>query len=215
MTNSTSFIPLTPATPATARTRWGNHPGRLTREQVLAKYGPVPDSLWTPEREAAFFARLSRASYLYRATQNEVRQMLVRAYGEDTLRAKRMGSSYLDTLGAILGVFAEADSLGYECKVAQRDAEIGTADIIRNIQAQMHSVGLLVKEVRAQGQGFVGEVFVYEPKPGHQFVGDVSVYIRRSRKTSRNLEQLYRDSEGEHHAPPPAPANLTGADIPW
>ena len=191
------------------------HPFKLTRDQVIAKYGPIPDPRWTPEREAAFFARLSKASYLYRVKQGDVCRMLVREYGAATLKAQRMGAPYLDTLGAILGLFAEADSLGQECKVAQRSAELGTSDIIRNIQAQMHSVGLLVKETRSQGHGFVGDVFVYASKPGHKFVGNASTYTRRPRKGFRNLEQLCRESEGENHAPPPAPANLTRADVPY
>lgn len=190
-----------------SKTRWGTYPGRLTREQVQAKYGPVPDPWWTSERVDAFLAQLPHPAYRHTVPLDDVRAMLVRDFGRTDLKAQRMGAAYVSTLGAILGLFAEADSYGVECLVSQRDAHLGTAMVIRNIVTQMQSdgVGLMVKETRAQGHGFVGSVYVYAPQGRY-----------RHRTASPSYwEQLCRSIEGKNKKPPPLPANLTGEDVPY
>ena len=68
-------------------------PLQLTREQVLAKYGPVPNTYRTPEALEAFLAALpkpcTRSPDVVKA--GEARAMLVRDYGGATLKAQRMG----------------------------------------------------------------------------------------------------------------------------
>lgn len=179
-------------------------PLQLTREQVLAKYGPVPNNFRTPEALEAFLAALPRPCYRNRVKLDDVRGMLVRDYGAASLKAKRMGAPYVSALGSILGLFAEADSHGVECLVAHRDSRMGPPNILRNIQEQMHSVGLLVKETRPQGRGFVGTVYVYAPRERRRHRAATACY----------LEQLYREKEGESLAPS-TPENLTGADVPY
>lgn len=182
-------------------------PLQLTREQVLAKYGPVPNTYRTPEALEAFLAALpkpcTRSPDVVKA--GEARAMLVRDYGGATLKAQRMGGPYVSALGSILGLFAKADSHGREYLVSHRDSRLGPQNIIRNVQEQMHRAGLLVKETRPQGRGFVGTVYVYASETRR----------RRFRKaTPSDWEQLQRQNEGKCrvHA---GPANLTGADVPY
>lgn len=177
---------------------------RLSRKEVQAKYGPIPDPLWTPEVEAKFFAGLPKASHRHSASLDDEREMLIRDFGTLTLKAKRMSADYVATLGAILGEFADADTLGNECLIPQRDEALGTARAIRTIQSQLLRSGHLVKETRSQGHGFVGAVFVYAPIPSY-----------RHRKASVDyLEETYRSSEGE--CPYLAtPSNLTLAVVPF
>jgi len=177
---------------------------RLSREAVLAKYGPIPDPLWTPEVEAKFFAGLPKASYRETVRADDEKEMLIRCFGTVTLKAKRMGASYVHTLGAILGGFADADLVGGECLIHQRDSTLGTAKTIRTIQAQMHRSGHLVKETRPQGHGFVGDVFVYSPLPGYRH--------RTASETS--LNEAYRVTEGECPYLIP-PSNLSPGDVPF
>lgn len=176
---------------------------KLTREEVIAKYGPVRDPLWTPEVEAAFFARLPPASYRHSVKLDDVRAMLVRDFGTADLKAHRMGAAYVSTLGATLGLFSEADRYGVECLVSHRDNRLGPPNIIRNIQEQMHNAGLLVKQTRAQGHGFIGSVYVYSPQERY----------RHRKATGGYLEQLYRGTEGENPVPP-IPENLAPDDVP-
>ena len=114
-----------------------------------------------------------------------------------------MGAAYVSTLGAILGLFADADTYGGECLVPQRNAHLGPPHIIRNIQDQLHVAGLMVKEVRQQGHGFVGEVFVYAPVARHRFKW----------ATVEDLEKMCRSSEGEGKAGQ-APLNLLSGEVP-
>lgn len=182
-----------------------HHPHKLTREQVLAKYGPVPNTFRTPEALEAFL-KVAGLRSPCGVPLDPVRAMLVHDYGKATLKAQRMGSTYLFALGAILGLFAAADFRGRECTVAQRDGCLGPPNIIRNIQAQMHAAGVLSKETRPQGRGFVGSVHVYAPnKSDGQLTQAAALWI----------EQLYLTSREESHALAPLPANLAGADVPY
>lgn len=175
---------------------------RLTREQVQAKYAPVPDLLWTLEIEARFFAGLPKAAYRHTTKPDALRALLIRDFGKVTLKAKRLSAAYISTLGAILGDFAETDTIGNECLISQRDEHLGTARAIRTIQAQMLQADLLVKETRPQGHGFVGEVFVYASRP---------LYCHR-KATWELLETTHRRAEGEY--PYPAfPSNLQEVDV--
>ena len=56
---------------------------KLSREEVQARYAPIPDPNWTPEVEAEFFARLPKPKPRYAALQ-------IRAFAAETLGAKRM-----------------------------------------------------------------------------------------------------------------------------
>ena len=176
----------------------------LTREEVQAKYAPVPDLAWTTEVETAFFAGLPRSLSRNRTTANFEKAMLVREYGKGELKANRVSAKYLSTLGAILGDFCDADLHSTECLVAQRNERLGPANTIRTIQAQMLTAGRLVKRTRPQGHGFVGEVFVYAPVP---------VYRHRVASAAA-LEMACRSAEGEGPYLSP-PSNLAGADIPF
>lgn len=133
---------------------------RLSPDEVRRKYAPIPDVDWTPEREAAFFAALAKRGL---PTQPVKRLRLVSEYATETLGAQRMSCSYLDALCAVLGAFAEADRCGLEVRLSQRMAQYGTPQTLRTIQAQMEKAGVLTKEVRSQGHGFVGTVYVYAP----------------------------------------------------
>lgn len=133
---------------------------RLPPDEVRRKYAPTPDKDWTPEREAAFFAALAK---LGPPAQPAGRQPFVREYASGTLGAQRVSCSYLDALGAVLGAFAEADRYGLEVRLSQRMAQYGTPQTLRTIQAQMERAGVVTKDVRSQGHGFVGTVYVYTP----------------------------------------------------
>ena len=170
---------------------------KLSREEVQARYAPIPDTNWTPEVEAEFFTRLPKPKPRYAALQ-------IRAFAAETLGAKRMSEGYISTLGAVLEKMVEADRSKAECLIPQRNEQLGTPDTIRTIQAQMLAAGLLVKEVRPQGKGFVGEVFVYRPR---------AVYRYRV-ATPEYLEELYRACEGESPACP-VPANISPEDVPY
>jgi len=160
---------------------------RLTREEVIAKYGPLPDPLWTPEVEARFFAGLPEKIPRHSSGVDDEKTMLIREFAKQTLKAERLRDGYVSTLGAILGLFADADSIGDECLFSQRDDGLGSAKTIRTIQAQMVCSGHLVREVRTQGHGFVGEVLIYSPLPSY----------RHRKATTDYLEDSYRATEGD------------------
>jgi hypothetical protein len=177
---------------------------KLSREEVQARYAPIPDPNWTPEVEAEFFARLPDPSYRQAVKPNEEKEMLIREFATDILGAKRMSEGYRATLAAVLGEFADADLAATECLISQRDDTLGTAKTLRTIQAQMLAAGLLVKETRSQGHGFVGDVFVYSPCTVYRYRVATSAYLERS----------YRETEGE--APcRPVPANISPEDVPY
>lgn len=172
----------------------------MTRDEVRIKYAPIPFTDWTPEVEAAFFANLPKAT----RRVSEEKAMLIREFATDALDAKRMSGNYIETLGAILGNFAEADAGGTECLVSRRDESLGTERTIRTIQGQMQASGHLVKQTRSQGHGFVGAVYVYAP---------VAQYRNRI-GAADFLERAHRSKEGER--PYPAlPSNLNDSDIPY
>ena len=177
---------------------------KLTRDEVIAKYGPIRDPAWTPEVASAFFAGLPKAVYRHSVRLDDQRAMLVRDYGTAALMAKRMSDAFVITLATILDRFAEADALGTECVISQRDRLLGTERTIRTIQAKMLASGLLVKETRPQGHGFVGDVFVYAPCPPYRY----------RKATSEYLEQSCRDSEGECPCRG-LPSNLSPEDVPF
>lgn len=133
---------------------------RLSREEVQRIYAPPVDSKWTPEREAAFFASLPK---LRAPAQSKERELLVREYAKDTLGAQRVSHGYLEALGTVLGAFAEADRAAVEVRLSQRMTKYGTPQTLRTIQTQMETAGVLTREVRSQGFGFVGQVYVYKP----------------------------------------------------
>ena len=179
-------------------------PLKLSREEVQARYAPIPDPNWTPEVEAEFFARLPDPSYRQAVKPNEEKEMLIREFATETLGAKRMSEGYISTLAAVLGQFADADTEDTECLISRRNEDLGTEKTLRTIQAQMLAAGLLVKETRSQGKGFVGDVFVYSPRDGYRYRMATSAYLERS----------YRATEGE--APcPPVPANISPEDVPY
>lgn len=177
---------------------------KLSRNEVRLKYKPIPDPNWTPEIEAEFFARLPRASYRHSVKPSEEKEMLLREFATGNLSAKRLGIQYLSTMSSVLGEFAEANLLGNECLISQRNDKLGSVKTLRTIQAQLLSAGILTKETRSQGHGFVGAVFVYCPK---------DVFRHRS-FTQKYMEQLYRAHEGEVPAGP-IPANILPEDIPY
>jgi hypothetical protein len=135
---------------------------------------------------------------------DDEKTMLVRDFGTVTLKAQRMSSDYVTTLGTILGVFADADRVGGEFTCSRRDTKLGTCKTIRTIQTQMLAAELLVKVKRTQGHGFVGEVFVYSPRP---------IYRHRLASAAYR-EWVYRSSEGECQYLAP-PSNLSPADVPF
>lgn len=179
--------------------------GRLTRDEVLAKYSPIPHAFCTPEAEEAIFAGLPAPSYRGGSTPSAERDTLVREFAKGTLKAKRQSSAYISTLGTILRDFADADHQGTECLVTQRGG-YGTERTVRTIQAQMLRADLLIRQVRSQGYGFVGEVFVYSP-----------IQLHRHRiATDDYLEQCYREHEGQRPCHRhPLPANLSPDDVPY
>lgn len=141
------------------------------------KYAPIPDKEWTAEREAAFFASLPKS---IPPVQSKEREALVRQYAGETLGALRMSRGYVDALGAVLGTFAEADRHGQEVRLSQRMAQYGSPQTLRTIQSQMAGAGLLTKDVRSQGGGFVGTVFTYKtPKPRWLRRRDLEAAIER------------------------------------
>lgn len=179
---------------------------RLSREEVVLKYGPTPDPLWTAEKEAAFFLKLNSVTRKTHQKMSSERHMLIKEFARDTLEAKRVSDKYISTLGSILSSFAAADKDGSECLVPQRAEHHGEPQTIRTIQTQMFNSGLLVKEVRTQGFGFVGNVFVYAPR---------SPFRSRCGNTAF-LEDDYRAFEGEHqYSSGQLPANLKPEDVPF
>ena len=177
---------------------------KLTRDEVIAKYSPIPDPLWTPEVAERFFAGLPKNSYRHSVKLDDQKTLLVRDFATHTLKAKRMSDAYVATLGAILGRFADADQIGDECLISQRDRTLGTDQTIRTIQAQMLISGLLVKQTRPQGHSFVGDVFVYSPRPP----------FRHRKATEAYLEKSRWDSEGEGPYLQ-LPLNLMPEDVPF
>jgi hypothetical protein len=177
---------------------------KLSREEVIAKYSPTPDPLWTAEVNAKFFANLPANSPRQSVSMGDEKEMLIRDFAKVALRAGRLRDGYVSTLGGILGLFADADLIGGECLVSQRDNLLGTAKTLRTIQAQMLRSGHLVRETRPQGHGFVGEVLVYSPLP-----------IYRHRPASADyLERAYRNTEGVS-SKLSTPVNLSPEDVPY
>ena len=162
---------------------------KLSQEEVRAKYGPTPNPLWTPEVDAAFLATLPEKTRTDHIKLDSKKEMLLREYAKETLKAQRMGTGYVATLGAILGKFADADNNRGECLISQRTEQLGTANQIRTIQSQLLNAGILVTKTRSQGKGFVGSVFVYSPKQAYQY----------RKATAASLERAYRHHEGESH----------------
>ena len=177
---------------------------RLSPEAVRAKYGPTPNPLWTPEVDAAFVATLPQRTRRDFIEQDSEKEMLLREFAKETLKARRMSAGYVSTLGAILGKFADADADGGECLISQRSGQLGTDKTIRTIQAQLFNAGILVTATRAQGKGFVGSVFVYSPKPR----------FRYRKATTACLEKSYRKHEGEWNGHQ-VPTNLQPEDVPF
>lgn len=176
---------------------------RLSREEVAAKYGPQVDPNWTPEMEAAFFQSLPTTPPPVR--MSPTKRGLLREFAGATLGAKRVSEKYIDTLGSVLHSFAVADRAGGEVVLSQRSAHHGEPQTLRTIQAQMHCAGLLIKQVRSQGQGFVGPVFVYSP-----------LSPPRTRKaTWEDLDALCRATEQDQGNPWQLPANLRPEDVPY
>ena len=176
---------------------------RLSREEVAAKYGPKVDPNWTPEIEEVFFQSLPTTPPPVR--MSPAKRHLLREFACATLGAKRVSEKYLDTLGSILHGFAVADRAGGEVVLSQRSAHHGEPQTLRTIQAQMYCAGLLVKQVRSQGQGFVGPVFVYSP-----------LSPPRTRKaTWEDLDALCRATEQDQGHPWQRPANLRPEDVPY
>jgi len=177
---------------------------RLSREEVQAKYSPTPDPLWTAEIEAAFFAELPARSRRDLIELDTEKEMLLREFAKETLKAQRMSAAYISTLSNILGKFAGADEDGAEFLVSQRAEELGTSMTVRTIQGQLFNAGVLINQTRAQGKGFVGGVFVYSPKPPY----------RHRKATPAYLEKSYREHEGEwpSHS---LPVNLLPEDVPY
>ncbi len=172
---------------------------QLSRSEVQTKYGPPGDPGWTPEIETDFLALLNRRP-LHDYCPTKVR--LLREYAVDTLGAKRMSRGYLASLGAVLAKIAVADSYSIVWVFSQRDGQLGPRKTLRTIQTQMEAAGLLVRETRTQGHGFIGDVFVYRP---------CAVPTRRWQ--FKDLEEAYRSKEGE--APYPfAPENITADNVP-
>ena len=115
-----------------------------------------------------------------------------------------MSEGYISTLGAVLEKMVVADRSKTECLIPQRNEQLGTPDTIRTIQAQMLAAGLLVKETRSQGHGFIGEVFVYRARAMYRYRVATPEY----------LEELYRACEGESPVCP-VPANISSEDVPY
>jgi hypothetical protein len=159
----------------------------LSRAEVIAKYSPISDPLWTPEIEAEFFLNLPKRIHTEISGLASKRGRLLREFAKQTLQAKRMSAGYVSTLGAILGKFADADADGSECLISQRTEQLGSSREIRTIQAQLFSAGILITATRSQGKGFIGKVFLYAPKPCHQY----------RKATTASLEKSYRKHEGE------------------
>ncbi|MBK1684850.1 hypothetical protein CKO18_14925 [Rhodoferax fermentans] len=173
---------------------------RLSREEVAAKYGPKVDQNWTPEIEEAFFQSLPTTPPPVR--MSPAKRHLLREFACATLGAKRVSEKYLDTLGSVLHSFAVADRAGGEVVLSQRSAQHGEPQTIRTIQGQMVDAGLLVKEVRSQGHGFVGSVFVYSPR-------------RHSKATWDDLNAACRAAEQDGVSLWPLPANIRPGDVPY
>ena len=179
-------------------------PLKLPREEVHARYAPIPDPDWTPEVDAEFFARLPKATYWQAVKPDEERAMLVREFAKDVLDAKRMSTNYISALAAVLGQFAAADMEGTECLIARRNGKLGTEKTLRTVQGQMLAAGLLVRATRSQGKGFVGKVFIYCPRAAYRHRVATSAYLERS----------YRETEGEATCSS-APGNISPEDIPY
>ena len=177
---------------------------KLSRAEVIAKYSPTPDPLWTPEIEAEFFLNLPMQTHREILGLAYEKEMLLREFAKGTLQAKRMSAGYVSTLGAILGKFADADTDGGECLISQRTEQLGSGREIRTIQAQLFNAGILVTKTRSQGKGFFGSVFVYSPKPRYQY----------RKATTASLEESYRKHEGESSGHP-MPTNLQPEGVPF
>lgn len=169
---------------------------RLSAAEVIDKYAPSPDPRWSVDIEAAFLAKLNerhpptvhgwprpRKS----VPLTPVKTALLREYATGTLKAQRMNDSYLTTLSAVLANIASAERGHSECTISQRDDRLGPRTSLRNIQAQMVAVEVLTRVTRAQGYGFVGDVFVYRSSSAYAPYGD----------PAEELERSYRSGEGE------------------
>ena len=126
------------------------------------------------------------------------KEMLLREFAKETLKAKRLNDGYLAALGSILRKLAVAGLYSIECRVTQRSANLGRQDSIRTIQGQLFDAGVLHSETRTQGKGFTGLVFMYLPP----------------NRPKLTLEEIYRWYEKELPSHP-LPVNLQPEDIPY
>lgn len=174
---------------------------RLTREEVIAKYAPVPHGIWAPEEIDAILVALPIRRSPHTAELSPEKEMLVREFARETLQAKRMSSSYVEALSALLGRFADADISGADYIPSRRRGP-GTEKTRRNLLLQLEVAGLMKRQTKTQGLGFVGEVFVYSP---------VS-----PRTQGLSLEEDYRMHEmREAVQRTPLPTNLMSNDLPY
>lgn len=178
---------------------------------VTRKYAPTPDPRWTPDIEAEFFAWLDKrhphASTGRRWSEKAVspspsKEALLREYATETLNAQRISRSYLTTLSAVLGNLASAERGRSECSISQRDERLGPRSSLRTIQAQLEAAGVLFRVTRAQGHGFVGDVFIYRPSKAH---------VPRE-VTVEELERSYRAGE-RRQTPCMPPVNIVADDV--
>ncbi len=130
--------------------------------------------------------------------------MLVRDFAKVELRADRLRDGYVSTLWAILGLFADADSVGGECVISRREDSLGSEKTIRTIQAQMLRSGHLVREIRTQGHGFVGEVLIYSPLPTYHYRTATVAYLEMAHRLTEGVRPNLN-----------APANLPPEDVPF
>lgn len=173
---------------------------------ILRKYAPQTDALIPEELVSETFLLLPKAFRSPSLKMCPVKSMLIKEFARNTLQAKRISDKYISTLGSILSSFATADKEGAELLVSQRSEQHGKPKTLRTIQTQMFNAGLLDKEIRAQGLGFVGAVFVYSPRSP----------FRCCKATAEATEEAYRASERDclYHSAQ-LPTNLTPKDVPY
>lgn len=88
---------------------------------------------------------------------------LLGAFAKDDLKAVRTSTAYLCSLSSVLGAAAQEGRRWGEFVLSGRDETLGSRQTLRTIQAQLDRAGYLTAEVRPQGHGFVGTVFVFKP----------------------------------------------------
>jgi len=124
---------------------------------------------------------------------------MLEAFAKDSLGALRTSAKYLDALGRILWRFSKAERGRAVVVVSAHDEALGARQTLRTLQRQLLSAGLLVPQVRSQGQGFAGEVFVHKPPS--------------KGRTYRTYEEACRQHEGE--GPSSLPVGITSPDVPY